>query len=46
VNPGPALEFARLIHARTLEADTECGHLIFDCDGPKVTAAVAEFLGP
>ncbi len=44
VSPGPALEFAELKQARTLVLDNDCGHLGPDCDMPKVSAAVAEFL--
>ena len=44
VSPGPALEFARLRHARTLVLENDCGHLGPDCDMPKVRAAVAEFM--
>jgi homoserine O-acetyltransferase len=46
VTPGPALEFARLLRARTLELDSDCGHLAPSCDGVRVNAAVAEFLAP
>jgi homoserine O-acetyltransferase/O-succinyltransferase len=45
VNPGPALEFAKLKHARTLVLENDCGHLGPGCDMPKVSAAVAEVLG-
>jgi homoserine O-acetyltransferase len=45
VNPQPALMFARLLQARTLELDTDCGHLVFDCEGKRVYAAVRRFLG-
>ena len=44
VNPQPALDLARLIKAKTLEVDTNCGHLLFDCEGPKVKSAVSAFL--
>jgi homoserine O-acetyltransferase len=44
VTPGPALEFARLLHSRTLELDSDCGHLAPSCDGQRVNQAVAEFL--
>ena len=44
VNPQPALAFARLIHAPTLEIDSDCGHLISDCEAPRINAAVAKFL--
>ena len=44
VNPTPALAFARLLKARTLELDSDCGHLTPDCESAKVDAAVAKFL--
>lgn len=44
VNPQPALAFARLLQARTLELDSDCGHLITNCETQKIDAAVARFL--
>jgi homoserine O-acetyltransferase len=44
VNPAPALEWAQSIHARTYISSGDCGHRIFVCDGPALTAAVREFL--
>ena len=44
VTPGPALDFAKLLHAQVLELNNECGHLLMDCEASKVNAAVAEFL--
>jgi homoserine O-acetyltransferase len=44
VTPGPALEFARLLHAQVLELNNECGHVLLSCEGARVNAAVAEFL--
>ena len=44
VNPLPALEFARQLHAPTLELDGDCGHLSPGCELPKVSAAVAKAL--
>jgi len=44
VTPGPALEFARMLHAKTLELDSDCGHLAPSCEWQKVNAAVADFL--
>ena len=44
VTPGPALEFARLINAKVLELQSDCGHQAPSCEGQKVNAAVAEFL--
>jgi homoserine O-acetyltransferase len=43
-NPRPSLAFARLLGARTLELDSDCGHLSFQCEGAKIGAAIAEFL--
>jgi homoserine O-acetyltransferase len=44
VMPRPALDFARMINARTLELNSGCGHLAFQCDGTKMSAAITEFL--
>jgi homoserine O-acetyltransferase len=44
VNPQPALAFARLLQAQTLELDSDCGHLITNCENQKIAAAVARFL--
>jgi homoserine O-acetyltransferase len=44
VTPGPALEFARLLHSRTLELDNDCGHLAPSCESQRVNQAVAAFL--
>jgi homoserine O-acetyltransferase len=44
VTPGPALEFARLLHSPVLELESDCGHLAPSCEAQKVNAAVAEFL--
>jgi len=44
VNPLPALAFARLLQAPTLELDSDCGHLANGCQAPKVDAAVERFL--
>jgi len=44
VTPGPALEFAQLLKARTLELEGDCGHLAPSCEWQKVNPAVAEFL--
>jgi homoserine O-acetyltransferase len=42
VTPGPAVEFARLLHARLVEVNDGCGHQY--CDSAQVGKAVAEFL--
>jgi homoserine O-acetyltransferase len=44
VNPNPALAFARLLNSRTIELDSDCGHLSFSCEEGKVAAVVAQFL--
>ena len=44
VTPGPALEFAKLIHAEVLELHNNCGHHAPECDSAKVNSAVAAFL--
>ena len=44
VTPAPALEFARLLHARTLVLEGDCGHLAPSCEWQKVNPAVALFL--
>ena len=44
VNPLPALEFARQLHATTLQLESDCGHLSPGCEMPKVNAAVAKAL--
>ncbi len=44
VNPQPALGFARLLQAHTLELDSDCGHLAPDCQAAKVGAAVERLL--
>lgn len=43
VNPQPALHFATLTHAKTLELDSDCGHLAIGCELKKVSRAVQEF---
>jgi homoserine O-acetyltransferase len=44
VTPEPALEFAGLMHARTLVLDDDCGHNAIHCELPKVANAIREFL--
>jgi homoserine O-acetyltransferase len=44
VTPGPALEFARLLPARTLVLEGDCGHLAPSCESQKVNPAVSAFL--
>jgi homoserine O-acetyltransferase len=44
VTPGPAREFARLLHAQMLELDSDCGHLAPSCEAQRTNEAVARFL--
>jgi homoserine O-acetyltransferase len=44
VNPGPALEFAKLLGARTLLLTSDCGHLAPGCEGARMNPVVAAFL--
>ena len=44
VTPWPALDFAKLLKARTLELTSDCGHLAPGCEQGKVAAAIARFL--
>ena len=44
VSPGPALEFAGLIHAPTVMLGSDCGHQSSACEGAQVNTAVAQFL--
>jgi homoserine O-acetyltransferase len=44
VTPGPALEFARLIHSQLLVLESDCGHSAPGCESQKVNQAVADFL--
>ncbi len=44
VTPGPALEFASLLHAQLLVLESDCGHMAPGCESQKVNQAVADFL--
>jgi len=44
VTAGPALEFAKKIHAEVLELNADCGHQLMECQGDKVTRAASAFL--
>ena len=44
VNPHPAIEFAKLIHAQTIELNNNWGHLGPGCEMERVEKAVNEFL--
>jgi len=44
VTPGPALEFAQLLHAKVMVLEGDCGHIATACEGNKLNPAVDEFL--
>ncbi len=44
VNPTPALAFARLLRASTMELDSDCGHVVTSCEETKIGSAIAQFL--
>jgi homoserine O-acetyltransferase/O-succinyltransferase len=44
VTPVPALNFAALLHAETLELKDNCGHSAVECETGKIGAAIAAFL--
>jgi homoserine O-acetyltransferase len=44
VTPGPALEFAELLGRGSLALESDCGHLLFDCDEERVQKAIRLFL--
>lgn len=44
VNPEPALNFARLIHAHVFKLISDCGHLATGCESTKLDQAVNAFL--
>jgi len=44
VTPWPALDFAKLLQARTLELNSDCGHVATGCEEPMIAAAIARFL--
>jgi homoserine O-acetyltransferase len=44
VNPGPALEFARLVHAQTLVLHGDCGHVAPFCEADDVKPVIDSFL--
>jgi homoserine O-acetyltransferase len=43
VTPGPALEFANLLHSQFLILESDCGHMAPGCEAQKVNQAVADF---
>jgi homoserine acetyltransferase len=44
VNPHPAINFAKLIHAKLLELNNDCGHLGPFCQSDTVDKAINDFL--
>ena len=44
VNPQPALDFAKLIHARVLQLTSDCGHIATGCELNKLEQGVNAFL--
>lgn len=44
VTPQPALNFAKLLNAKTLVLEGDCGHLAPSCERQKVNPGIAEFL--
>jgi homoserine O-acetyltransferase len=44
VNPLPAIEFAKMIHAQLIELDSSCGHRAHTCEMKPIGAAIAAFL--
>jgi homoserine O-acetyltransferase len=44
VTPGPALEFAQLLHSKVLVLEGDCGHIASSCEADKVNPAVGAFL--
>lgn len=44
VNPGPALEFAKLLGAKVFLLTSDCGHLAPGCEADKLNPAVSAFL--
>jgi len=44
VTPGPAIEFAKLINAKLLVLEGDCGHLAPSCEYQKVNPVIDEFL--
>ena len=44
VTPGPASEFAKLINAKLMVLEGDCGHLAPSCESQRVNPAIDEFL--
>lgn len=44
VTPGPATEFAKLIGAKLVDLEGDCGHLATSCESRRLNEAVTQFL--
>jgi homoserine O-acetyltransferase len=44
VNPHPAFDFAKLLHAQTFPLTSDCGHLSFGCEEKQIARAASHFL--
>ena len=44
VNPRPALEVGKMMHAEIIQLENDCGHLAPDCEADRVVTAVRWFL--
>ncbi|HKJ30538.1 MAG TPA: alpha/beta fold hydrolase [Balneolales bacterium] len=44
VNPGPALHFAKLIHAKVMKITNDCGHMGVSCAQQKINKRINVFL--
>ena len=44
VTPGPATEFAKILGAKLLNLDGDCGHLATSCESHTLNQAVSDFL--
>jgi len=44
VTPGPAIDFASLLHSQLLVLESDCGHMAPGCESQKVNQAVTDFL--
>lgn len=44
VRPEPALEFARLLGAKAISLDSDCGHRAADCESTRIASEIRAFL--
>ncbi|HEU4871206.1 MAG TPA: alpha/beta fold hydrolase [Pyrinomonadaceae bacterium] len=44
VTPGPAIEFAKLVGAKLIDLESDCGHLATSCESRRLNEAVSQFL--